>query len=151
MTLLDTNMLLRSAKTDDPLCETADKAILSRRSIDDVLCIVPQNLYEFWATATRPVEANGLGMSITEAQTEVARLKKIFQVLKDSEELLPEWETLVIDYSCRGRVSFDARLVAAMKIYQIPNILTFNVQDFRRFPGINVLDAKIIGSANTSS
>jgi len=38
--------------------QSAAVAGLRQRNID--LCIVPQNLVEFWAVATRPVANNGL-------------------------------------------------------------------------------------------
>jgi predicted nucleic acid-binding protein len=33
----------------------------------------------------------------------------------------------------------DARLVAAMNVHAITSILTFDVDDFKRYPGIRVL------------
>jgi hypothetical protein len=38
-----------------------------------------------------------------------------------------------------GKNAHDARLVAAMLVHGIPQILTFNNQHFQRFPGIVVL------------
>ena len=38
----------------------------------------------------------------------------------------------------------DARLAAAMKVYGVVSILTFNVDDFRRFPGIDVLHPETV-------
>ena len=43
-------------------------------------------------------------------------------------------------YACYGRVSYDARIVAAMNTYGITEILTFNAPDFCRFPGLAILD-----------
>jgi predicted nucleic acid-binding protein len=37
-------------------------------------------------------------------------------------------------------VSFDARLVAAMRTYSVTRLLTFNGPDFTRFPGLTILD-----------
>jgi predicted nucleic acid-binding protein len=34
----------------------------------------------------------------------------------------------------------DAKLVATMLVYNISNIVTFNGNDFKRFPGITVID-----------
>ncbi len=105
-----------------------------------VLCIVPQNLYEFWATATRPISANGLGLSVAHAQSEIAKFKRFFRLLPDAPNLLDEWETVVFFYACHGRVSYDARIVAAMNTHGVTEILTFNAPDFRRFPGLTILD-----------
>jgi len=48
--LLDTNILLRYASTTDPAFATVDTAINSLHARSEVLCVVPQNVYEFWAT-----------------------------------------------------------------------------------------------------
>lgn len=140
MILLDTNLPLRYAKTTDPAFPVADAAITTLLTAGEVLCVVPQTIYEFWATATRPVSANGLGMSIPECQTQVGRLKRLFRLLDDRPTLFAEWEALVVTHQCHGRVAFDARLVAAMTTHSLTRILTFNGKDFARYPGITVLD-----------
>ena len=66
MILLDTNLLIRMTRPLDPQCGVARAAINSYRARGDRLVIVPQNLYEFWAVATRlpgppPSGGNGLG------------------------------------------------------------------------------------------
>jgi hypothetical protein len=33
----------------------------------------------------------------------------------------------------------DTRLVAAMRVYRVTHLLTFNVADFGRFPGITTV------------
>jgi hypothetical protein len=89
-TLVDTNILLRSLNPDDPQYEAAANALAKLRVRNETLCIVPQNLIEFWAVATRPINKNGLGM------------------------------------------------------HAVTDILTFNVSDFRRFPGITALDPAVV-------
>ena len=66
MILLDTNILLRNARVTDPDFATVDTAINKLHADGEILCVVPQNIYEFWAVATRPAVANGLGLSIPE-------------------------------------------------------------------------------------
>jgi predicted nucleic acid-binding protein len=138
--VLDTNVLLRYARTTDPSFATVDAAINALHAAGELLCVVPQNVYEFWAAATRPTTANGLGLSVTECQTEVARLKRLFYLLPDQPTLFAEWEALVTAHDCQDRVSFDARLVAAMRTHGITRLLTFNGPDFGRFLGVAVLD-----------
>ncbi len=114
-----------------------------------MLCVVPQNIYEFWATATRPTASNGLGFSIPECQAEVARIKRLFHLLLDLPLLFAEWEALVGAHSCHGRVSYDARLVAAMRTHGITRLLTFNGADFARFPGLTILDPAALAARTT--
>lgn len=101
-----------------------DTAINVLHAAGEELCVVPQNLYEFWAVATRPTASNGLGLSIAECQVEVTRIKHLFRLLPDQPALYAEWEALVGAYSCQGRVSYDARLVAAMRTHGLSRLLT---------------------------
>src|SRR6266496_4209489 len=131
--LMDANLLLRNVQADHPMHLSAVEAIrrLSRRG--DKPFLVPQNFYEFWNVATRPLEKNGLGWTPEEAEEEVKRLQTLFTVLYDSEAVYREWLRLVSVYSIRGVSVHDARLVAAMRIHGLTHILTFNVSDFTRY------------------
>ena len=42
-------------------------------------------------------------------------------------------------HSVKGVQSHDARIVAAMNIYSITHLLTFNVDDFKRYKEIEVI------------
>jgi predicted nucleic acid-binding protein len=138
--LLDTNVLLRSASPTDADHPYAVAAIVALALSQEELCIVPQNAYEFWATATRPRPNNGLGMTVAECLQEIGKLRTIFRFLPDEPDLYAEWEAAVVAGNCHGRVSFDARLVAAMRTHGITRIVTFNLSDFTRFHGITVID-----------
>lgn len=106
--------------------------------------MAPQNLYEFWATGTRPVAANGLGLSSVECHGAIQRIRRLFQLLPDHPDLYDQWESLVVTHACHGRVSFDARPVASMKTHGLTRILTYNGPDFSRFPGLSILDPAAI-------
>jgi predicted nucleic acid-binding protein len=45
----------------------------------------------------------------------------------------PEWRRLVAVFDVAGVQVHDARLVAAMHVYAITHILTFNAADFTRY------------------
>lgn len=47
-----------------------------------------------------------------------------------------EWRRLVLTNSVAGVEVHDAKLVASMNVYGITHLLTFNVADFKRYPGI---------------
>lgn len=61
-------------------------------------------------------------------------------LLEDSNALFPAWLSLVANYGVSGKKAHDARLVAAMQVHGISHLLTFNVADFRRYPGITVVE-----------
>jgi predicted nucleic acid-binding protein len=138
--LADTNVLLRSIQRDSPrlrsLARDALKAIYRR---GDSVCIFPQNLIELWSVSTRPLDVNGLGLSLLETGRNVARCESFFTVLPETPAIFPEWRRLVTAFGVSGVKVHDARLVAAMNVHAVKNILTFDVEDFRRYPGIQIL------------
>ena len=71
---------------------------------------------------------------------DLATLKQLFMFLPDPPDLFDSWEQLVSRHLCHGKMAHDARLVAAMQLHGVGRILTFNVTDFTRFPGIAVID-----------
>ena len=140
--LVDTNILLRLVQKNSPMhCDT-QRAILTLKKQGNFLCIIPQNIIEFWAVATRPLDKNGLGLSITQAEEESEKLKKIFILELDTPQIFTEWESLVIKYQVMGKQVHDARLAAAMVAHNITHLLTFNVDDFKRFSDIVVVDLR---------
>jgi len=142
--LLDTNILLRLAQPHHPSAPVAARALRALRANNEMLHITQQNIVEFWAVATRPIAANGLGYSTEQATREVDALKRLFVLLSEL-PLQDAWERLVADYRVSGKNAHDARLVAAMVVHGIESILTFNAQDFLRYGEIRVLDLKATG------
>ena len=137
--LIDTSTLLRTLQPSHPQRETVRVAIKALTARGRELHIVPQNLFELWVVATRPVAQNGLGLSITEATSELMRLKSMFPLLPDTPAIYPVWENLVIQYQVSGKPAHDARLVAAMLVHGLTTILTFDKTGFSRYDGIEVV------------
>lgn len=142
--LVDTNILLRLVQKNSPMHLDTQRAIVTLKKQGNFLCIIPQNIIEFWAVATRPLDKNGLGLSITQAEEESEKLKKIFILELDTPKIFTEWESLVIKYQVMGKQVHDARLVAAMLAHNITHLLTFNVDDFKRFSDIVVVDPRSV-------
>ena len=136
LVLVDTNILLRGAQPTHPMHTETVNAQMELRRRGDLLCLVAQNLIEFRAVATRPTEANGLGMSQSQADAEIVRLKSLYHVVPDVPTILPEWERLVRLYGAAGKQNHDARIAAAMVAHGILTLLTFNKSDFIRYSEI---------------
>lgn len=147
-TLLDTNILTRAAQLGHPMNATAADAVDALRRRGDNLFIVPQSLYEFWVVGTRPLAQNGLGFSPAQVRTEIDQFKKSFTLLPDTPAIFPAWEHLVTSYAVSGKSAHDARLVAAMQVHGLDQLLTFNVADFRRYAIITVLDPAVVVSSS---
>lgn len=149
--LLDANVLLRLTDPTSATHRVAAISVSSLRAQGETLHVVPQSIYEFWVVATRPISYNGLGLSPTECVREVARLEASFPVLDDKATLFTEWRNAVAVFACQGKLAHDARYIAAMRTHGLTHLLTFNVRDFARYPGITVLDPNTvaaIGPAN---
>jgi predicted nucleic acid-binding protein len=127
--LIDTNVLLRAAQKDHPMHSRAGSAMNGLRYTGEELCIIPQNLIEFWAVATQPLASNGLGLTIAEAVQEKSQIKTLFTLYLDTPGIFAEWEYLTTKYQVQGKQVHDARIVAAMNTHDIKTILTFNVDD----------------------
>ena len=134
--LVDSNVLLRLVYRRDSMHVAAQSAYTTLRQQNQSLYVFPQNLIEFWAVATRPTSANGMGLTIEEAAHESSLLKGLFTLKPDTPKVYTIWEELVIKYQVRGKQAHDTRLVAAMLVYQISHLLTFNTADFKRFAEI---------------
>jgi hypothetical protein len=89
-TLVDSNLPTRLAQPSHPLHQIALDALAVLRLRGEQLCLVPQNLYEFWVVATRPVAQNGLGLTAAEALAELAKLKQLFVFLDDTPAIFSE-------------------------------------------------------------
>jgi predicted nucleic acid-binding protein len=131
--LIDTNIILIIAQSNHPMCAESLNALATLRIKKETCYLTHQNLIEFWRSATRPLERNGLGMSLIEAESEIQRLENLFPILPDIPEIYPEWKRIVIEYGVMGVNVHDARLVAVMLANGITHILTFNISDFKRY------------------
>ena len=134
--LLDTNVLVRIADIGDKDHLIASDAVAKLLADGNEFLVATQNIIEFWSIGTRPTNVNGVGWDPARVGTEVKILLAQFPLLAESPHILHTWLDVVSRYSVSGTVAHDARLAALMLIQGVPNILTFNVADFRRFTEI---------------
>lgn len=137
--LADTNLLLRLADAS-PQNATAARALARLWQEGHEVFITPQNLVEFWAVATRPTEANGLGWDLEKTRREAGELRQRFPPLPESPGIFEAWLRLVESLPVTGKRVHDARLVAAMQVHGLDRLLTFNTADFVLFTGLTVID-----------
>ncbi|OYW09924.1 MAG: hypothetical protein B7X34_05720 [Acidobacteriia bacterium 12-62-4] len=134
--LVDTNVLVRSIQKKHPACAIARRALISLYRSEHDLYLTPQNIAEFWNVCTRPIEVNGLGLSVELTDRYTNQLEQFFAILPDANEVFRTWRKIVVGHRVMGAKVHDARLVAMMKTYEIQTIVTFNVADFTRFTEI---------------
>jgi len=149
--LLDTNILTRWVNSEDSQHAKAVDSLRLLRIDGHILSLVPQNLYEFWVVATRPLAVNGLSMTSDEARTELEQFSPpLFMRLLDERAILSRWQELVTKYDVKGKPAHDARLVAAMIRHGLTHLLTFNVRDFTRFTEITAMHPEAVISGTVS-
>jgi hypothetical protein len=67
----------------------------------------------------RPIERNGLGLSVSEAQREVIAIESGMNLLLENEQVYRERRKIVVRYSVSGVQVHDARLAAAMYVHGV--------------------------------
>jgi predicted nucleic acid-binding protein len=139
MYLVDTNILLRFLLPNDPAYPAIRKAVSILKIRREQLVTTPQNVAEFWNVCTRPATARGgLGLTVEATERRLSLLERHFPILPDHPEVYRHWKLLVLSHNVRGVQVHDARLVAWMTAHAVTDILTSNVADFARYPGIRV-------------
>lgn len=63
----------------------------------------------------------------------------MFRVLDDAPGTFRRWRQIVQSHAVKGRQAHDARLVALMVELGIDCVLTFNLDDFRRYHEIRAI------------
>ncbi len=145
--LVDTNVWLRALAVTHPMKAVARQAIKSLVRDGSQLCIAPRNLVELWNVCTRPVQYNGFGKSAAVTSRYCRLIESFATLLPETPDLFQKWRELVVAHEVSGKQVHDARPSAAMILYGVPSILTFNVQDFVRFKHLEALHpVKVVGA-----
>lgn len=135
-----TNILVRLSDADSPLCTVCNRAVQRLLGRGDNLYFCAQIAIEFWAVATRPTNANGLGLSPTEAEGALRSAEQWLIWLSEPSDIGARWRALANKHGVLGKQAHDTRLVALMQAHSLKDLVTFNTADFDRFGDINCLD-----------
>lgn len=139
--LLDTGILLRLFDRSHPDCLTIRAAVRSLKARQERLYTTHQNIAEFWNVSTRPLAARGgLGLAGAKVVARVLFIERLCVLVPGDDRSYLEWRRLVTQLNVTGASVHDARLAAVMLAYNIANVLTLNPQDFRRYPGVTVVE-----------
>ena len=130
---------MRIPRRSDPNHAAVDNALSKLAIQGSILYYTHQNIAELWNTMTRSQSRNGFGLTVPDADREVALIESGMELLPDSAAVYREWRRMVVQYGVSGVQVHDARLAAAMYAHGISHILTFNGSDFSRFSGITTI------------
>jgi predicted nucleic acid-binding protein len=137
--LVDTNVLLRMTRRSDPQHQVVDAALAQLAGQGAILHYTHQNIAELWNAMTRPLDRNGFGLTVADAEHEVRAFEAGMTFLPDNLAVYREWRRIVVQHGVLGVQVHDARLAAAMYVHRVSHILTLNVSDFSRFSGLTAV------------
>jgi len=127
--LVDTNVLLEA--TDEK--REFHSACVRLLETHPRLRTSAQVVREYLAVATRPAEANGLGLSVGDALENIRELRSRMRLLPEEKPILPALLSLLEEIPCRGKRIHDAHLVATAVVHRVRTIVTLNGEDFEPF------------------
>jgi predicted nucleic acid-binding protein len=142
--LADTNVMWRRFDPADPRYPEIKAALDKLLLAGEIVYITAQNLIEYQALATRPTDANGLGLTRAEANAKALVMECFYPLLPENAAIYPLWRGLMNTHEANGKAVHDARLVAVMLSHGVNHILTTNVAHFRRFAEIIVVAPKYL-------
>jgi predicted nucleic acid-binding protein len=67
-------------------------------------------------------------------------------LLPDTPAVYAEWKRIVVEHRVSGVKVHDARLVATMKTHGVTSLLTFDVDDFSRYAGIEATHPRTVAA-----
>ncbi len=134
--LVDTNVLIFSIQQGHPTGKDSLRAIKLLLAADEPVCVLLQNIAEFWNVCTRPADRNGLGLTPQETEKLLNRLDSILTVLHGTPLVYSQWRKLIVQHEVKGLQVHDARIAAAMHVHGVGRLLTYNPRDFARYNGI---------------
>ena len=125
MLLVDTNVLLEA--TDEGRTHHTDARTLVESG--PRLVLAAQVIREYLVVATRPVDANGLGLTSRQALENLREFRRDIRLLPEEKPVLPTFLDLVDRTGCTGKRIHDAHIVATAKVHGVDAIVSLNVGD----------------------
>ncbi|MGH7897049.1 MAG: type II toxin-antitoxin system VapC family toxin [Candidatus Binatia bacterium] len=127
--LVDTNILLEATDEKREFHAICVDLLESRPG----LRAASQVIREYIAVATRPVAANGLGLSVSDALENVRAFRSSLRLLPEEKPVLPTFLSLLEEVPCQGKHVHDANLIATALVHRVRAIVTLNPRDFAPF------------------
>jgi len=137
--LLDSNVLLRWADSRAPEYAQCTEAVTRLAEASNIVYVCAQVIIESYVVASRPVKANGLGFTITEARQLIGDVEESFPCLPEPSDIGKQWSKLMMRYSVIGKQAHDARIAALMLAHGVTHLLTLNPTDFARYSDITAV------------
>ena len=136
---IDTNVLLTATDESRPQHRHAGRLLSASGHHGLHLAASGQILREYLVVATRPADANGLGLHVRDAAANVSEFLRCIHLYDETEEVSRRLRQLALTYGLHGKRLHDANLVATMSVHGIRALVTDNQSDFAPFDDIDVV------------
>ena len=132
---VDTNILIYTTMLNSPFHARASLALNEFEKESVQLWVSRQVLREYLAALTRG-DPQTLPVPLADLISDVRVFESHFRVAEDGHGVTEHLLTIVGTIPVGGKQVHDANIVATMLACDIPQILTYNLDDFRRFSGM---------------
>ena len=136
---VDTNVLLTATDESRPLHSRAIQLLARATGQELSLVASGQVVREYLVVATRPIERNGLGLSVTDAEANVNEFLRHLELYDETAGVSRRLRQLAMAHNLHGKRIHDANIVATMTVHGIYTLLTQNGADFAPFKDIAIL------------
>lgn len=136
---LDTNVLLTATDELRSHHLEAQRLITESGARGVHLAASGQVLREYLVVATRPRDANGLGLDVNDAVGNLSEFLRHLHLYDENEEVSRRLRRLATVHGLRGRRLHDANIAATMSVHGVHLIVTRNEGDFSPFDEIETV------------
>ncbi len=136
---LDTNVLLTATDESRPQHREAIRLLAESRRRGLRLAGSGQILREYMVVASRPLDANGLGLNVRDAVGNVNELRRHLQLFDETQDVARRLRQLALKHGLHGKRLHDANIVATMATHGIRKLVTQNQTDFAPFDEIDAV------------
>ncbi len=137
---VDTNILLTATDRGRSLHAEAREVLSTAGPKGLHMVVSGQVVREYLVVATRPLDANGLGMKPADAVKNADAFLQRMIVLDETERVSERLCKLTRAHGLCGKRIHDANIAATMLVHGVDFLLTANPEDFRVLPEIQLLD-----------
>lgn len=134
---VDTNVLLTATDIGRPHHQEAQQVIAGAGPAGIHLALSGQILREYLAVATRPIEANGLGLIPADAAANAEEFLRHTVFYEETEDVSARLRDLTRSCGLVGKHIHDGNVAATMLVYGLSLLLTQNPGDFGGMPEIH--------------
>jgi len=137
LVVVDTNVLLAAT---DRSRRSHTAAVTFLNEDERRLALTPQIAREYLAVATRPLKANGFGLSGADAVANLAQFRDEMSLLSEDRVTTAGLTDLVAGDGAAGKQVHDANVVAVALAHRASAIVTDNVRHFARFADLIAIE-----------